>query len=194
MGLQVMPRKAAQGRCQVRPILHVSIPTNRAYTSERNWGKPRGMDGLNEIIDQNRANKNVGAAKERENVTWCARFVRQAMRAAGYAPMTKADRQRCIVYVTVIEPTDSRDVPNVYGGVLKYALDALTARNKRGTGAIWDDNTKWMPKLIPSIRISKSNPGIEMTIVPLEDELRRRKSPTTLTQSATRCATPNSSR
>jgi hypothetical protein len=154
----------------MRPALHVAIPTNRAYTSGRNWGKPKGMDGLNEINRQNRTNKYVGAAAERENVMWCARFVHQAMRAAGYAPMTEMDRQRCLVYVTVIEPHDQRDVPNVYGGVLKYALDALTARNKHGVGAIWDDNTKWMPKLVPSIRIDPQHVGIEITIIPLEDE------------------------
>lgn len=152
----------------MRPVLHVTIPTNRAYTSETNWGKPKGMDGLNEIISQNRASKDYGAAKERENVMWCARFVRQAMRAAGYAAMTKADRCRCHVYVTIIEPNDLRDVPNVYGGVLKYALDALTARNKHGVGAIYDDNTKWMPKLVPSIHIDPGRPGIEITVIPLE--------------------------
>lgn len=153
----------------MRPALHVTIPTNRAYTSGRNWGKPKGMDGLNEIISQNRTDRQFGARKERENVMWCARFVRQAMRQAGYAPMTEADRQRCLVYVTVIEPHDQRDVPNVYGGVLKYALDALTARNKHGTGAIWDDNTRWMPKLVPSIRMDPQHVGIEITVIPLED-------------------------
>lgn len=154
----------------MRPVLRITIPTNRAYTSERNWGKPKGMDGLNEIISQNRTNMDYGAAKERENVTWCARFARQAMRAAGYAPMTETDRQRCHVYVTIIEPHDQRDVPNVYGGVLKYALDALTHRNKHGVGAIWDDNTKWMPKLVPSIRIDPRNVGVEITVIPLEDQ------------------------
>ena len=153
----------------MRPVLRITIPTNRAYTSERNWGKPKGMDGLNEIISQNRTDKDYGAAKERENVLWCARFVRQAMRAAGYAPMTEASRQRCHVYVTIVEPHDQRDVPNVFGGVLKYALDALTARNKHGVGAIWDDNTKWMPKLVPSSRIDPRNVGVEITVIPLED-------------------------
>ena len=153
----------------MRPVLRITIPTNRAYTSERNWGKPKGMDGLNEIISQNRADKDYGAAKERENVLWCARFVRQAMRTVGYAPMTEANRQRCHVYVTIVEPHDQRDVPNVFGGVLKYALDALTARNKHGVGAIWDDNTKWMPKLVPSIRIDPRNVGVEITVIPLED-------------------------
>ena len=152
----------------MRPPLHVFIPTNRAYESRRNYGKPRGMDGLNELIAQNRANRYFAAKRERENVTWCARFVRQAMRVAGYAPMTVSDRCRCYVYVTIVEPHDLRDVPNVIGGVLKYTLDALTARNAHGTGAIWDDNTKWMPKLVPSIRIDQTNPGLEITVIPLE--------------------------
>ena len=153
----------------MRPPLHVTIPTNRAYTSQRNWGKPKGMDGLNEIISQNRTNRDYAAAKERENVLWCARFIRQAMRAAGYAPMTEADRQRCNVYVTVIEPHNQRDVPNVYGGVLKYALDALTARNRNGCGAIWDDNTQWMPSMVPQIRVDPKNVGIQITVIPLEE-------------------------
>ena len=151
----------------MRPPLHVFIPTNRAYDSKRNWGKPKGMDALNEIIAQNRANRYLGASKERENVMWCARFIRQSMRAEGYAPMTAADRCKCHVYVTVVEAHDERDVPNFYGGVLKYACDALTARNKNGAGAIWDDNTKWMV-LTPKIRIDPKNPGIEITVIPLE--------------------------
>lgn len=153
----------------MRDVLRVSIPTNRAYTSRRNYGRPKGMDGLNEIISQNRADMHYGAAKERENVMWCARFIALAMRKAGYRPMTKADRQRCTVIVTIIEPNDMRDVPNVLGGVLKYTLDALTARNKYGAGAIWDDNTRWM-ELVPSIRIDPRNAGVEITVIPLEDK------------------------
>ena len=152
-----------------RPPLHVTVPTNRAYRSERNWGKPAPMDGLNEIIDQNRTNRYHAADVERDNIQWVARFVRMAMQKAHYPPMTKHDRQRCMVYVCVVEPHDQRDVANVYGGVLKYALDALTHRNKHGTGCIWDDNTRWMPKLVPSIRIDPANVGLEITIVPLED-------------------------
>ncbi len=152
----------------MRPPLRVSIPTNRAYESARNWGKPKGMDALNEIIDSNRANRHKGARLEKENLLHCARFIRSAMAQAGYAPMTEEDRCKCHVYVTVIEPHDRRDVPNVYGGVLKYALDALTARNPDGCGAIWDDNTRWMPKLVPRIRIDHDHPGIEMVVIPLE--------------------------
>ena len=127
------------------------------------------MDGLNEINAQNRTNKYVGARAERENVEWCARFVRQAMRTVGYAPMTEADKQRCNVYVTIFEPNDKRDVPNVYGGVLKYALDALTARNRHGTGAIWDDNSRWMPCMVPKIRIDPQRVGLEITVIPLDE-------------------------
>ena len=152
----------------MRPTLHVTIPTNRAYDSKRNWGRPKGMDGLNELIEQNRTNRYYGASKERENVMWCARFIRQAMRVAGYAPMTSADRCRCHVLITVVEAHGERDVPNVYGGVFKYACDALTARNKYGAGAIWDDNSNWMV-LTPKIRIDPSNPGIEITVIPLEE-------------------------
>ena len=153
----------------MRPPLHVFIPTNRAYSSERNWGKPAPMDGLNEIIGQNRTNRYVAADAERENLLHCARFIRAAMHKAGYAPMTKEDRRKCQVFVTVVEPHDKRDVPNVFGGVLKYALDALTARNGNGTGAIWDDNTRWMPRMVPSIRIDPTSPGIEITVIPLEE-------------------------
>jgi hypothetical protein len=54
--------------------------------------------------------------------------------------------------------------------VSKYALDALTATNEYRAGAIWDDNTMWMPQFIPSIRIDPDNPGIQITVIPLEEE------------------------
>lgn len=154
----------------MRKPFTVFIPSNRAYSSKRNWGKPAPMDGLNEIIAQNRANRDYAARAERENVQHCARFVRTAMHLAGYAPMTEGDRCKCIVRVRVYEPHDQRDVPNVYGGVLKYAMDALTARNKNGVGAIWDDNSKWMSLSVLPIAIDPINPGIEITITPLEDQ------------------------
>ena len=154
----------------MRPPLHVFVPTNRSYDSSRNRGKPRGMDGLNEIIRQNRASRYAGADAERENLLHCAGFVLAEMRRAGYAPMTEADRQRCQVYVTVVEPHDRRDVANVLGGVLKYVLDALTARNVNGVGAIWDDNTRWMPRLVPRIRIDPRHVGVDITVIPLEEK------------------------
>lgn len=152
----------------MRPPLHITIPTNRAFTSKRNWGKPKGMDGLNELVAQNRANRYYGARKERENVLWCARFIRQEMRRVGYAPMSEKDRCKCYVRIQIFEPNADRDVPNVYGGVLKYLCDALTARNKSGVGAIWDDNSKWM-QLSVSIRIDPQRTGAAVTVIPLED-------------------------
>lgn len=153
----------------MRPVLRVWVPTNRAYESARNWGKPRGMDGLNEIVGYNRANRAYGARKEKENLEHVAKFVDREMRRIGYARMTELDRQLCNVYVTIVEPNDRRDVPNVYGGVLKYTLDALTARNKHGVGAIWDDSTQWMPKLTVSIRVDPENVGVAITVIPLEE-------------------------
>ena len=151
-----------------RPPLHVWIPSNRTYESRRNRGKPAPMDGLNEMRGSDRAGKYVGANRERRNLEHCAWHVKVAMVKAGYAPMTVQDRCKCHVYMTIVEPHDRRDVPNVMGGVPKYALDALTARNKGGVGAIWDDNTHWMPKFVPTIRIDPERPGIEFTIIPLE--------------------------
>lgn len=152
-----------------RKALHIWIPTNREYKSVKNRGKPAPMDGLNEIISSNRTGAQVGARRERENVEWCAWFIKRAMLDQHYEPMTEQDRAPVFVYLTVIEPNARRDVSNIIGGVSKYTLDALTARNKRGVGAIWDDSAQWVKKFVPNIRIDPAKPGIEITVVPLED-------------------------
>lgn len=167
--MRVLATASREERRMSRTSLHVFVPTNRAYESARNWGKPAPLDGLNEIIAQNRANRFAAAKRERENVKHVADLVRAEMRRIGYAPMTKEDRQRAIVYVRIFEPHDGRDVSNVLGGVLKYTLDALTARNKHGCGAIWDDNTKWLAKLVPQIIVDPEGVGVAISIVPLED-------------------------
>lgn len=140
------------------------VPSNRSYDD----GRPRAMDGLNEIIRQGRTNRYYGAECERQNLEWVAWYALQAMRKANYQPMTKSDRQRCDVLMTFVEVNDSRDVANVIGGCSKYALDALTARHRLGVGAIWDDSSKWLREFVPQITIDKSNPGIWITIQPLE--------------------------
>ena len=152
------------GGAEVSEELHVFVPTNRAYTSERNWGRPAPMDGLNEIVDSNRANRYEGAKVERENVTHVASFVRSAMRKAGWRRMTMETRRRCVVRMEIVEPHDRRDVPNVIGGVSKYALDALTATNPNGCGAIWDDKVKWV-EFHPTVVIEPGSPGIYITII-----------------------------
>ena len=45
------------------------------------------MDGLNEIIADNRANKYNGARIERENVEWVTWYVMQAMNRQHWKPM-----------------------------------------------------------------------------------------------------------
>lgn len=144
--------------------LRVFVPTNRAYTSERNWGRPAPMDGLNEIVAANRADMLKGARLERENVIHVARFVRLAMNREGMRRMTLQSRRRCVVHMEIVEPHDRRDVPNVIGGVSKYALDALTATNPNGCAAIWDDKSKWL-EFHPSIRIDRDRPGIDIHII-----------------------------
>lgn len=155
---------------QPRKQLRVWIPSNRAYTEGRNAGKPAPMDGLNELIASSRTDKYVGARKERENVEHCALFVRLAMRRCRYRPMTEGDRQRCDVEVVIHETSRRRDVPNVVGGVLKYVLDALTARHKGGAAAIWDDSVRWIRYVTPHIVIDPDSPGVEVTVIPIEEK------------------------
>lgn len=147
-----------------RKRLTIFIPSNRTAAS----GKPAPMDGLNEIIADNRTSLFVGSRIEKENVQWCAWHIRAAMSKAKYREMTEDDRQACDVYICVHEVNRRRDVSNVYGGVFKYVLDALTARHKSGAGAIWDDNSRWLRYLTPSIVIDPENPGVEITVIPVE--------------------------
>ena len=149
----------------MRPTLRIWVPSNRT----RDDGSPAPMDGLNEIIATNRTGWQVGQRIERENVQWVATFVRIAMRRTRYRAMTRDDRQVCDVHVCVHEVSKARDVANVYGGVLKYALDALTARHKYGAGAIWDDNSTWLRYLTPSIVIDKEHPGLEIAVIPIKE-------------------------
>lgn len=148
-----------------RKPFKVFIPSNRVTDD----GRRAPMDGLNELIKSSRTDRYAGARVERENLEHCAWFVRIAMRKAHYKPMTREDRQVCDLHICVHEINRRRDVSNVYGGVLKYALDALTARHKCGAGAIWDDNSTWLRYLTPSIAIDQKNPGIEITVIPLEE-------------------------
>ena len=144
--------------------LHVWIPSNRTYKD----GRPKAMDGLNEIIHDNRAHRNKGASMERENVEWCAWYILQAMRQQQWAPMQTTDRAAPVrVFITFVEVDERRDVSNVIGGGLKYALDALSRPRggKVGASAIYDDSSKWLTRLVPSIRVDPLKPGIDITVV-----------------------------
>lgn len=141
--------------------LHVWIPTNRYYDN----GNPAGMDGLNEIIDSNRRDKNMGARIEKENVEWCAWHIRQAMAHAGWKPLTKDTACECIVYMRIVEANRRRDVSNVYAGTAKYVLDACTARHALGVGAIYDDSVRWLSTFVQKIAVDPREPGIDLTII-----------------------------
>ena len=140
---------------------HVWIPTNRYYDS----GDPAGMDGLNEIIDSNRRDKNMGARIEKENVEWCAWHIRQAMAKAGWQALTKETACECIVYMRIVEANRRRDVPNVYAGVAKYVLDACTSKHELGAGAIYDDSVRWLPTFNQKIAVDPRAPGVDLTII-----------------------------
>ena len=144
--------------------LHVWIPSNRTYDD----GRPKAMDGLNEIISDNRTHRNKGARIEQENVSWCAWYILQAMRQQHWAPMKTKDMACPVrIFITFVEVHDRRDVPNVIGGGLKYVLDALSRPRgtKGGAAAIYDDSRKWVKRIVPSIDVNPLNPGIELTVV-----------------------------
>ena len=150
--------------------LKIWIPTNRYYDD----GRPKAMDGLNEIIDANRTDKYVGAALEKEDIEWCYYFAKRAMRSQGWHPMQeRADAVPCKVLITFVEANRRRDVPNIYGGGCKYVLDALTRTRydksgkvtKLGAAAIYDDSVRWLAKCVPDVRVDPKKPGIEVTVI-----------------------------
>ncbi len=143
--------------------LHVWIPSNRKYKS----GKPKGMDGLNEIINHNRTNRHVGAAEERKNVTWCVGFIRQAMREQRWPPMNSKDSSVPVtVSIVFVEANNRRDIPNIIGGGLKYTLDALSRpRGKKdGASAIYDDSREWLREIKTKVETDPDNPGVDITV------------------------------
>ena len=143
--------------------LRVWIPTNRRYRD----GRPKAMDGLNEIIADNRAHRNKGARIERENVEWCSWYVIKAMRMWRWKPMRDKESAAPVkVFVTFVEANDKRDVSNIVGGGLKYLLDALSRPrgSKGGASAIYDDSSRWLKQITPTIRIDPEAPGIYVTI------------------------------
>lgn len=148
-------------------MLGVRIPSNRTFAN----GKPKAMDGLNEIIKHDRTHRIMGARIERENVEWCAWHIRQAMVQQHWQPMlTKEDAVPVGLYITFVEANARRDVPNIIGGGLKYVLDALSRPRgtKIGTGAIYDDSPKWLVEIRPKIEIDPERPGIGLTLVRYE--------------------------
>ena len=157
------------GSAVVTQVLKVWIPTNRTYDD----GRPKAMDGLNEIIDADRTNKYLGARREKENLQHCYWYIKQAMTKQRWRPMQrKEDATPVKVFLTFVESNNRRDVPNIYGGCGKYVLDALSRTRydrhgnitKLGAAAIYDDNSRWMTQCIPRVKVDPENPGIEVTV------------------------------
>jgi len=137
------------------------VPSNRYGKN----GKPTHMDGMNEIIRDNRTNKYVGARIEKENVRHIALYAIAAMRNQKFKPIDGKAR----VFVKFYEINRRRDVSNIYGG-LKYVLDGLTRPRggKFGAGVIYDDSPKYV-EVIPSVEIDKERPGVLITIVRVDE-------------------------
>lgn len=150
----------------MRTPLRVWIPTNRSYANR----SPKGMDGWNEIVRQNRKGKDFAAKCERENVRWCAWYVKQAMLEQKWAPMRdEKTATPCVLHITIWEPNRRRDVPNIFG-VTKYAIDALTARHRYGAAAIYDDSQRWLhPQIEMKVKVDRQRVGIEVVVIPLKD-------------------------
>ena len=145
-------------------LLGVWIPSNRTFAN----GKPKAMDGLNEIIKHDRTNRFIGARIERENVEWCAWHIRQAMQRQHWKPMlTKEDAVPVGLRITFTEANARRDIPNIIGGGLKYVLDALSRPRgtKIGTGAIYDDSPKWLVEIQPRIEVDPERPSNSLLLV-----------------------------
>lgn len=150
--------------------LKVWIPTNRRYDD----GRPKAMDGLNEIIDANRSGYQVGAALEKENVEWCYFFIVRAMHDQRWAPMTERARAvPCEVRITFVEANRKRDVSNIVGGGCKYVLDALSRTRhdrhgkvtKLGAAAIYDDSVRWLTSCKTDVQVNPKKPGVQVTVI-----------------------------
>ena len=141
-------------------VLSVFVPSNR-YDRK---GKATHVDGMNEIIEANRAHRNKGARLQAENIQHVAEFAMAAMSRQHFKPLTC----KAVVYVCFVEVNRRRDVSNIYGG-LKWVLDGLSRpRGKKliGAGAIFDDSPQWV-EVIPDVAIDPKRPGVEITVRPL---------------------------
>ena len=154
--------------------LHIWIPTNRAYDD----GRPKAMDGLNELIGDARTDRQMAARIERENVEWCVFFIRRAMGRQSWRPIQDKQHARpCEVMLTFVEANRRRDVSNIVGGGMKYVLDALTRTRydrrgrvtKAGAAAIYDDSMRWLSDCTTRVRVDPLKPGINVTVI-MEDE------------------------
>lgn len=143
--------------------LEFFVPTNRVSKS----GRKQGMDGLNEIVRQSRANIHVAAKRKRENELHVAGYAVDAMRESGWV----ADDRLCLVEMFFVEPDDRRDDDNVFAGA-KFVLDALCRPrpsggnivHANGVGAIVDDDPRHVSLRCARGETDKDNPGVRVRI------------------------------
>ena len=143
--------------------LEFFIPSNRQGKN----GRKKGMDGMNEIVKQSRANSAWANIRKEANEMHCAAYARSAMRVDGWKT------RDCLhtVILEFIEPDTRRDDDNIFAGA-KYVLDSLCKPqvgekrtiHKNGCGAIPDDDPMHACLLCKRGKEDRNNPGIKVTI------------------------------
>lgn len=123
---------------------------------------PGRLDGLNTIIDANRANKYKGASIKAENDKKCKEYILKSLRGVKIL-------RPVIVTFDWYEKDRRRDLDNIYSGK-KFILDALVK-----CGVLQNDTQKWVIGLVDRIHTDKRNPRIEVTIIEAGEEIGRSK-------------------
>lgn len=132
------------------------VPSNRLTRT----GKPKGLDGLNEIIAANRASMHAGAKLERENLQNVMQHAQAAMIRHQFKPI----KGKAKVSIEIVEPNKKRDVSNVIAAS-KYLLDGITRPRGRkpGIGLIVDDSPRYC-ELSITVNVVKGKAGAYITV------------------------------
>ena len=109
------------------------------------------LDGLNEVIKQNRTSKFAGNETKQRN----QKIVRC------YIPWELCNREMKYpvnIHLTFYEPNNKRDVDNVISSQ-KFILDAMVQKK-----VIPNDSRKYVSQIIPLVYTDRQNPRIEVEI------------------------------
>ena len=107
------------------------------------------LPSLNEVINQNRANKYAGAqikSQLTQEMAWT------------FKPQAKALNEPCCVLITFYEPNRRRDIDNIHSAT-KFILDALVMA---GVGK--NDTQKYVTDVAHEVKLGK--PQIEVRLFP----------------------------
>ena len=123
-------------------------------TGPQKFTIPGRLPGLNEYTRACRASWHSGNGMKRDHTNRIAWIVRQANLESYDSPVE--------VSFAWVEPNDRRDIDNITFGA-KFILDAL-----KESQVIKDDNLKCVRRIFHAVAVDKSNPHIEVAILPYE--------------------------